>query len=138
MIIRPHSILLDTEALSALAAGERIMQAWATAARRSDSILHISAVTLAEVTDGTARDAAVRRISKALRIDPVSEQIGYSAGRLRAGAATTRRKPRNLTVDAIVAATALALPDPVVVLTADVGDLRRLLADTDVRVEGLR
>lgn len=138
MIIRPHSILLDAEALSALAAGERIMQAWATAARRSDSILHISAVTLAEVTDGTARDAAVRRISKALRIDPVSEQIGYSAGRLRAGAATTRRKPRNLTVDAIVAATALALPDPVVVLTADVGDLRRLLADTDVRVEGLR
>ncbi|GAB3749047.1 type II toxin-antitoxin system VapC family toxin [Microlunatus parietis] len=138
MIIRPHSILLDAEALSALAAGTRTMQAWATAARRSDSILHASAVTLAEVTDGTARDADVRRISKALRIVPVSEEIGYTAGRLRAGAASTRRKPRDLAVDAIVAATALVLPPPVAVLTGDVSDLRHLLADTEVRIEGLR
>ncbi|MFC7621677.1 PIN domain-containing protein [Microlunatus sp. GCM10028923] len=137
MIIRPHSILLDAEALSALATGARIMQAWATVARRSDSVLHASAITLVEVTDGTARDSAVRRISKALRIDPVTEEIGYTAGRLRAAAASARRKPRDLTVDAIVAATALALPAPVVVLTGDPGDLGMLLAGAEVGVEGL-
>jgi hypothetical protein len=42
-----------------------------------------------------------------------------------------------LTVDAIVAATALTLPTPVVVLTSDVSDLSLLLADTTVIVDGI-
>lgn len=134
MIIRPHSILLDAEALSALAAGERRMQAWATVARRTDSTLYASTVTLAEVTDGSARDAAVRRIAKAIRLKQVTDGIGYNAARLRAAA---RRKPRDLTVDAVVAATALTLGAPVVVLTSDPDDLTRLLAGTPVRVTGI-
>lgn len=40
-----------------------------------------------------------------------------------------------MTVDAVVAATALAVPGPAVVLTSDGADLRLLLAGTDVRVE---
>ena len=64
MIVRPQSILLDAEALSALAAGERRMQAWATVARRTDSVLYASAATLAETTDGSPRDAEVRRASQ--------------------------------------------------------------------------
>ena len=135
MIVRPHSILLDAEALASLAADGRRMQAWATVARRTDSTLHASTLTLAEVTDGTARDAGVRRITKAIRLAEVTEDIGYRAGRLRAAAAVTRRKTRDLTVDAVVAATALVLPPPVVVLTSDAGDLRLLLAGTAVRVE---
>lgn len=135
MIVRPHSILLDTAALSAFASGERSMQAWATVARRTDSSLHASTVTLTEVTDGTSRDADVRRAVKAIRLQPVTAEIGYRAGSLRAGAATSRRKPRDLTVDAIVAATALALPAPVVVLTSDPDDLLRLLAASHIRVE---
>lgn len=135
MIVRPHSVLLDAEAISALAAGERRMQAWATVARRTDSTLHASTHTLAEVIDGTSRDAGVRRIAKTLRLEEVTEDIGYRAGRLRASAAPTRRKPRDMTVDAVVAATALALPAPVVVLTSDRGDLRVLLADTPVVVQ---
>ncbi len=67
----------------------------------------------------------------------VSDQIGYDAGRLRATAVLTRRKPRDLTVDAVVAATALTLPGPTIILTADAGDLRRLLDGTAVRVEGI-
>ena len=70
MIIRPHSVLLDAEALSALARDDRSMQAWATFAKRSDSVIYASCLTLAEVTDGTARDVAVRRAVKAVR--PVS------------------------------------------------------------------
>ncbi|MCL2464449.1 MAG: twitching motility protein PilT [Micrococcales bacterium] len=137
MIVRPHSIVLDAEALSALATGDRCIQAWSTVVRRTDSILFASTLTLAEVCDGTARDVAVRRTAKAIRLIPVTEAVGYQAGVLRKAATTARRKPRDLTVDAIVAATALTLPAPVVVLTVDPDDLNLLLTGTSVRVEPL-
>ncbi len=137
MIARPHSVLLDSEALSALADVRRDMQAWATVVRRTDSVLYASALTLAEVTDGTARDARVRRAVKAVRVAAVTDQIGYLAGSLRAGAAAGRRKPRDLTVDAVVAATALALPRPTILITSDHSDLRLLLDGAEVRVEGI-
>jgi predicted nucleic acid-binding protein len=136
MIVRPHSILLDAEAQSALARDDRSMQAWATFAKRSDSVMFASCLTLAEVTDGTARDVSVRRAAKAVRLVDVSPEIGYRAGQLRS-AAGCRRKHRDLTVDAVVAATALTLPIPVVVLTSDPEDLRLLLAGHDLRVEAI-
>lgn len=138
MIAQRHSILLDSEALSALALDEPVMLAWAVVARRTDSTLHTSTVTLAEVTDGSARDIGVRRVAKTLDREIVTEQIGYRAGRLRAVAASSRRKPRDLTVDAIVAATALSLRVPVLVLTSDPSELRHLLTGTSVKVEPVR
>lgn len=135
MIVRPYSMLLDAEALSLLAVDDRSMQAWATVARRTDSILYVSAVTLAEVTDGSARDVDVRRTIKAIRIVDVNDEVAYRAGRLRASGARTRRKPRDLTVDAVVASTALSLPSPVVVLTSDPEDHALLLQGTPVHVE---
>lgn len=137
MIVRPHSILLDAEAVSALAGDDRSMQAWATFAKRSDSVIYASSLTLAEVTDGSARDVAVRRAVKAVRLVDVGQDVGYRAGLLRVTAAGSRRKHRDLTVDAVVAATALTLPVPVVVLTSDPEDLRLLLAGRDVRVEAI-
>jgi predicted nucleic acid-binding protein len=134
-ITRPHSILLDAEALSALALGEKRMQAWAEVARRTDSILYASTATLAEVTDGTPRDARVRQAAKVVRLVDVSAAIGYRAGAFRGNAATGRRKARDLTVDALVAATASDLNPPVVVLTSDQADLELLLSGTDVKVE---
>lgn len=111
------------------------MQPWATFARRTDSLLHASTVTLAEVTDGSARDANVRRVAKAIRLEPLTPDIGYHAGALRAVATASRRKLRDLTVEAIVAATALTLAVPVVVLTSDDSDLTLLLGGSPVRVE---
>lgn len=134
MIVRPQSILLDAEALSALARGEKRMQAWLEAARRTDSVLYASTATLAEVTDGTSRDARVRQVAEAIRLVEVTEDIGYTAGILRAAVAG-RRKPRDLTMDALVAATAARLAPPVVVLTSDRGDLERLLSATDALIE---
>lgn len=134
MIAQPHSILLDSEALSALAVDAKQMQAWSMVAKRTDSTLHTSTLTLAEVTDGSARDIGVRPVAKTVRREPVTEQIGYRAGRLRAAASSTRHKARDLTVDAVVAATALSLPEPVVVLTSDPADLTRLLEGTSVKV----
>ena len=111
------------------------MQPWVTFARRTDSPLHACTVTLAEVTDGSARDANVRRVVKAIRLAPVTPDIGYRAGALRAAASPLRRKLRDLTVDAVVAATALTLAVPVVVLTSDDSDLTLLLGGSPVRVE---
>lgn len=135
MIARPHSIVLDTGALSALADGSRAMQAWAEVARRTDSVLYASTVTLAEATDGSAaRDTRLRIAAKAVRLLDVTPDLGYSAGALRAKAAG-RRKARDATIDALIAATAAAVPAPAVVLTSDVGDLGRLLSGTAVVVE---
>ena len=135
MIVGPHSFVLDSEALSALSSDARVMLPWARVARRTDSALYTSALTLAEVTDGSARDVNVRRALKAVRVQPVTAEIGYAAGRLRARAVRARRKARELTVDAVVGATALAVPAPAVVLTSDPANLRLLLEGTDVRVE---
>lgn len=137
MIVRPHSLLLDAEALSALARDDRSMQAWATFAKRSDSVIYASCLTLAEVTDGSARDAGVRRAVKAVRLVDVGPEIGFRAGQLRAAASASRRKQRDLTVDAVVAATALSLPTPVIVLTSDPEDLGLLVAGHDVRIEAI-
>lgn len=138
MIVRPQSILLDAEALSALARGERRMQAWAEVARRTDSVLYASTVTLAEVTDGTPRDAQVRQAARSLvRLVDVDPAVGYQAGALRAQAAKGRRKLRDLTVDALVAATAISFTPPLVVLTSDPEDLNLLLAEHNVKIEAI-
>lgn len=109
------------------------MQAWAEVIRRTDSILYVSTATLAEITDGTSTDAQVRRAVKAVRLVDVAETVGYRAGALRAQA-KGRRKARDLTVDALVAATALDLAIPVLVLTSDPRDLRLLLEGSGVAV----
>jgi len=137
VIAKPHSLLLDSDALSALAAGGQRMQAWATVARRTDSVFYASTLTLAEVTDGSPRDANVRRVVKAIRIAEVTQDVGYLAGSLRAHAGAARRKVRDLTVDAVVAATALTLPGPTVVITSDPSDLRLLLDGTAIGIEAI-
>ena len=137
MIVRPYSIALDSEALSALSLRDPQIRLWAEMARRTDSVLYASAATLAEVADGTPRDARIRIAVKAVRVVPVTTEIGFRAGSLRSTAAPSRRKRRDLTVDALVAATALSLPAPVIVLMSDPNDVRLLLSGTSVRVEQL-
>ena len=137
MTPRPHAIVLDAHALTGLAEESKELLAWAVWAKRSDSSFYVSTLTLAETTDGSARDARIRREVKMVNVVPVTEQIGYAAGRLRARAAKVRKKPRDLTVDAVVAATAMSLCPPVVVLTCDKPDLDLLLDDTGVTVEAI-
>jgi predicted nucleic acid-binding protein len=134
-VVGPHSILLDCTALT-LQADERneAMLRWSKVAHATGSRLYVSAVTLAEATDGSSRDANVRREIKAMTVEPVSEPVGFLAGRRRAAATSVRRKARSLTVDAVVAATAMTLPKPVVVLTGDPADLELLLDGTDIKV----
>ena len=137
MIPLLRSIVLDAEALSAFAQANKRMQVWATIAKRTGASLYASTVTLAEITDGSPRDANVRRVAKAVHLEPVTESTGYRAGVLRAAAVHSRRQPRDVTVDAIVAATAATVPQPAVVVTSDPDDLGLLLDGTAIRIEGI-
>ncbi|MCL2668648.1 MAG: twitching motility protein PilT [Micrococcales bacterium] len=137
-VVQPF-IVLDAEAVSLLASADRAMYSWAQLAHDTDAVLRTSSLTLTETTDGTPRAARVHNALRifAVRTIEVTDDIAVTAGRLRAQAAKTRRKARDLTVDAVVAATALALPAPVLVLTADPGDLSLLLDGTDVAVRAI-
>lgn len=135
----PQRIVLDSHALTQLAARSTEMQHWAAAVRQSGSTFYLSAVTLAETTNGTARDTTVRRAVSGIKIIDVTKDIGYLAGTLRAAGVSSRKKPRDLTVDALVAATALSLRPPVVILTSDKSDFDLMLADKEgVRVYQLK
>ena len=105
--------------------------------RQAQRLDPLRILTLAEAADGTARDVAVQRAVKAVRLVDVGPEVGYRAGELWNAAVRTRRKHRDLTVDTVVAATALTLPTPVVVLTSDPEDLGLLLAGHDIRVEAI-
>ena len=135
---RAFSVLLDSHGLSALATDAAAMRAWVALVKRTRSEMYVSIVTITEATDGSPRDVKVRRALKSVNTPiPPSEPIAFDAGRLRAAAAGSRRKLRDLTVDAVVAATALTLRPPVVVLTSDKPDLDLLLAGTGVQVRAL-
>jgi len=134
-MVVPNFIVLDAEALSMLANEGKEMLNWLALAKRTGALFRISTITLAEAMDGSPRDA---RIENAIRIREVraievTKEIAKLAGKLRIRAGN-RRKPRDLTVDSIVAATAMSLPGSVLVLTTDTSDLNMLLDATTVRV----
>ncbi|MFT4187104.1 MAG: PIN domain-containing protein [Aeromicrobium sp.] len=131
---RYRSFLLDSSAVSGIARREKAMTPWLRVFHDHDAALYVSAATLVEVADGTPNDARLRHVLKAMRVVEVDEAIGFEAGRRRAGASSRRRKIRDATIDAMVAATALTLPEPVAIVTSDVSDLSLLLADDGVDV----
>ena len=121
-------LVLDAEGVSKAAANDPGVQAWLERARELDADVVISAVTLAEVVRGVARDAGLNRVAKATVVWPADEALARRAGRLLGKVSS------DATIDALVAATAVAGREGhgaahCVVLTSDPGDLRLLLAD---------
>ena len=88
------------------------------AAQRADHRVLIPAVILAEVATGAPSDAAIWQILGTIPTVDLPQSVAMRAGALRTRAEKVRRKKRDLTVDAIVAATAVELA-PSVVITAD-------------------
>jgi predicted nucleic acid-binding protein len=105
------------------AANDPRVQAFLTSARRRDARVVVSAITLAEVLRGGKRDAAVHRVVNRVARIPVSAELARAAGELLGSTGMN-----DATVDAVVAATALAEPLPVILLTSVPGDLGRLTA----------
>jgi predicted nucleic acid-binding protein len=106
------------------AANDLKVQAFLTSARNRDARVVVSAVTLAEVLRGGARDAASHRVLGRVVQESVTSGDGRRAGELLGSSGLG-----DATVDAVVAATALRQAGPVLILTSDPGDLKRLTAE---------
>lgn len=126
-------LILDSEAVSALAEKRKGMAERLAAAQQADHRVLIPAVVLAEVATGAPTDAAIWHVLGRIPTLDLPEGVAMRAGVLRARAERVRRKKRDLTVDAIVVATAVELA-PSVVLTADKADLELLVDGFNVRV----
>jgi predicted nucleic acid-binding protein len=120
------SLVLDSEGLVKLAAGDARARAHLETAIARRARVVASAVTLAEVLRGGPRDAAVHRVLSRITVVPVSPALGRHAGELLG---TTGLPGKRCSVDAVVAATALEGERPVVVLTSDPVDLNRLVEE---------
>lgn len=122
------TLVLDSEGISKLAAGDARTRAYLESARARRSRVAISAITLTEVLRGGARDTAVHRVISRITVVPVSAEIARKAGELLG---RTGLPGHRCAIDAVVAATALELEHPVVLLTSDPDDLARLVEEPE-------
>lgn len=126
-------LILDSGAIFAWASGSERVRRFVQRAVAEQALVLVPAVVVAETTRGGARDAPVNRVLKAIdEIDAIGEITAREAGRLLAA-----RRNSNVTIDALVVATA-ARREPTIILTGDLADITALAAGyRHVRVEGI-
>lgn len=129
-------VILDSDGLARAGGHDREVGQRLAAARDNGQRVILPAVVAAEVLSGRPTDAGVYRVIKRLVGEPITVELAARAGELRERSTGVRAKKPDLTVDAIVAAVAIAHA-PSVVLTADADDLRLLTESHDVRVISL-
>jgi predicted nucleic acid-binding protein len=123
------SLLLDSDGLVKLASGDPKSRAFLESARERGARVVVSAITLTEVLRGGPRDAPVHRVLSRIIVQPVSAELGRRAGELLG---TTGLSGHRCAIDAVVAAIAMELARPVVLLTSDPDDLNRLVEEPDL------
>jgi predicted nucleic acid-binding protein len=117
------TLVLDSESLAKAVLRDRTVQEWLTAAREEDARVITSAATLVEVVHPRIKRPALEWTLSRLTIEPVTEPISREAIRLLHEAGLHGHKHA---IDAMLSATALAAPDPVVILTSDTEDITAL------------
>ncbi len=122
------TLVLDSEGLIKLAAGDARAHAYLDSARARSARVAVSAITLTEVLRGGSRDAAVHRVLARITVVPVTPGIARRAGELLGA---TGLSGHRCAIDAVVAATALDLERPVLLLTSDPDDMNRLAEEPD-------
>jgi predicted nucleic acid-binding protein len=122
------TLVLDSEGLSKLAAGDSRARAHLETALARRARVAVSAITLAEVLKGGPRDAAVHRVLSRITVVPVSPEVAHRAGELLGATGLSGHRSA---VDAVVAATALGLERPVALLTSDPDDMSRLVEEPE-------
>lgn len=122
------TLVLDAEGLSKLAAGDARIRGYLDSAIARGARIAISAITLTETLRGGPRDAAVHRVLARIIVVPVTATTARRAGELLG---TTGLSGHRCAIDAVVAATALGMERPVVLLTSDPGDLNKLVEEPD-------
>ena len=116
----PQRLILDSGAVIALSRNDQRARATLAAAWEAAVEVSIPSLVVAETVRGSAKDAPVNRVIKAVgEVRPADEGTGRVAGGLL-GAARS-----NSTVDAVVVASAIELGGGVV-LTGDPDDLEAL------------
>lgn len=122
------ALVLDSEGLSKLAVGDARTRAYFDTARARRAQVATSAITLTETLRGGPRDANVRRVLSRITVVPVTAQIARRAGELLGA---TGLSGHRCAIDAVVAATALGLERPIVLLTSDPDDMNMLVEEPD-------
>jgi predicted nucleic acid-binding protein len=116
----PQRLILDSGAVIALSRNDIRARATLAAAREAGVEVSIPSVVVAESVRGSAKDASVNRVIKAVgEVTSAGQQTGRAAGALLGAARSTS------TVDALVVASAIELGRGVV-LTGDPDDLEPL------------
>lgn len=120
------TLLLDAAAVRKLAAGDVRVRGHVEIARARRAHVVISAVTLAEAMLGSGAGSKLAAVLDRIKVLPVRPEDARLGGNCTTGGAAGHRV--NSTVDVMVAAVALGLARPVVLLTEDPGGMRRLLS----------
>lgn len=128
------ALVLDSEGFVKLSAGDQRVRAFLEIARERGARVVVSAITLTEVLRGGPRDAPVHRVLSRITVQPVSPELGRRAGELLGTAGLSGHR---CAIDALVAATALELVRPVLLLTSDPDGMSRLVEEPD-RPKGQR
>ena len=122
------TLVLDGEGLSKLAAGDACVRGYLDSVCARGARVAVSALTLTETLRGGPRDATVHRVLARIVVVPVTAAIARRAGELLG---TTGLSGHRCAIDAVVAATALDLERPVVLLTSDPDDMNRLVSEPE-------
>ncbi|MFE6634207.1 PIN domain-containing protein [Streptomyces tendae] len=119
-----RSLVLDSEALSQLLCNDRRMAARIEASRQAGVPVLVSALTIVEAVQGKTHLARLKWVLSRLQVEPVSQEDSLTAVALLRDAGGLHG--HKYAIDAIVAALALRVPDPVIVLTSDRDDWSKL------------
>ncbi|WP_371619703.1 PIN domain-containing protein [Streptomyces sp. NBC_00454] len=122
-LTRTRTLVLDSEGLSKYVSRDRETVAWLAAAFARDVRVVTSTATLPEVVHPRINVPALRWAPSRMVVEPVTEEIALAATALLREAGLHGHK---YAIDAMLAATALAAPGPVTVLTSDPEDLTAL------------
>lgn len=117
------TLVLDSEGLAKAVLRDRELTGWLAAARVADERVVTSAATLVEVIHPRIDRAAFNWVISRLSVEPISVEIAKAAATLLA---QVGRHGHKYAIDAMLAATALSMPDPTTVLTSDPEDLAAL------------
>ncbi|MFE2044610.1 DNA-binding protein [Streptomyces sp. NPDC059477] len=117
------TLVLDSEGLAKAVMRDPTVTAWLALARADDLRVITSAATLVEVVHPRINRPALEWTLSRLAVEPISEPIARHAAALLADAGLHGHK---YAIGAMLAATALAAPEPATILTSDPEDLAML------------
>jgi len=133
------TLVLDAEGLVKLSRGDLEVRARARKAYQRDSAVVTAASTLAEILRGGPRDAPLHRTLARIKVIPIEPPQGRAAGELLG---RTGLSGHRCALDALLAVIAMDQPRPIVLLTSDIEDMRRLTEEPGVpraeRIEVVR